>query len=106
MSAETLPSKGVSVASFFNWMLAFITVQFYANFVGLIGVHKLFIILGCISISCSFIFWKFAEESEGKNKDDALKQYNENDEINIHQNDQPLLDSQRKSYCGLNIETQ
>jgi len=106
MTAETLPSKGVSIASFFNWVVAFLTVQFFPDLADLIGVHGVFIILGCISIICAFVFWRFAEESEGQKKDDALKEYNEFYEIKVEYNTEDhLLEKKTKASYILNIES-
>jgi len=73
--AETLPDVGVSVASFWNWVFAFLTLQFFPKTEEAIGYGWTFIMYGIITVVGALFLWLTVVETKDKNKDDILMLY-------------------------------
>jgi len=73
--AETLPDSGVSIATIFGWVFAYLTMQFYPNMRDALDLGWAHIMLGLITVAGAFILWLTIVESRGKNKDEILQKY-------------------------------
>jgi len=73
---ETLPEIGVSVSFLANWIWGFLTVQFFPDITGAIGVDMTFIIMGGICLIASLYFMIVVVETKGRSKAEILRLYN------------------------------
>jgi len=76
MIPETLPEVGVSVTLLANWVWGFLTVQFFPDITGSIGIDVTFIIMGGICIISGVYFWIEGVETKGRSKVDILQDFN------------------------------
>ena len=70
---EVLPGIGVSITVFFNWMMAFLSVQTCLPLVKMIGTQGLMLFFG---LFCAFSVWaydKYIIESRGRTKAELLE---------------------------------
>lgn len=76
---EVLPGVAVSISVFFNWMLAFLSVQTCLPLVKLVGTQGLMLFFG---VFCGFSVWaydKYLIESRGRTKAELLELFEKAD---------------------------
>ena len=74
---ELLPSVGVSVVIFLNWMLAFINVQTCLPIVHAIGTPGSLLFHAIFCLVSTIIYQKYIIESKGRTKAELLDMYSE-----------------------------
>jgi len=72
---ETLPDVGVSTSYCFNWLFAFLTMQFFPETADALGYGWTFIMYALIAIFGACFLWFALVESYNKNQDEILKLY-------------------------------